>query len=416
MGLGTRNSGLAVVTMFLTSCASAGAPPGGPERHTPPQILSITPDSGATNVHLKEAEFKFDDVVSERPSGSASELDQLFLVSPRTGDPNVSWHRSRITVRPKGGFRPNTAYRITMLPGIADLRGNVRKDGQTIVFSTGPTFPPYDIVGTTFDWAAQSLARDVYIEALSHPDTNVAYVAASDSVGHFDLGPLPAGTYLVRGFIDANHNRIRDRNEKWDSTTVVVANTSPAIELDVIERDSVPPIFNTIAIDDSLTLHVSFDKPIDPATALDPSMIKLQRADSSALQVTRVQWAGAYDKARQAALADSLKRADTTHAAKPATPPPTPPAPAGPRGAPPPPKPKTPAPERAIVVSLSPTTPLVRLQTYRITAHGFRNLVGNTHEITRTFTFPKAVPKDTAKKGAPPDTTHKRPPTARPPG
>ena len=406
-----------MLLILLTSCASAGAPPGGPERHAPPELLSITPDSGATNVHPKEMEFKFDEVVSNRPSGAASELDQLFLVSPRTGDPNVSWHRTRITVRPNGGFKPNTAYRITMLPGISDLRGNVRKDGQTIVFSTGPDFPPYTIIGKTFDWAAQNPARDVYVEALSHPDTNTAYVAASDSLGSFDLGPLPAGTYLVRGFLDANHNRILDRNEKWDTTTVVISTASPSIELDLIERDSVPPVFNTIVIDDSVTLHVSFDKPLDPGMQLDTSLIRLQRADSSVMRVTRVQWAGAYDKARQAAIADSIKRADTTHAAQ--KPPPTPPpTPAAPRGAPPPPKPRTPAPERAIVVNVSPSTPFVRQQTYRITAHHFYNLVGHTHEITRSFTYPKAPPppKDTAKKGAPPDTARKRPPAGRPPG
>ncbi len=106
----------------VVACASAGTPPGGPEDHAPPQIVSISPDSGQTNVNLKHVEFKFDEVVSDRPVGAA-QLDQIFLISPRNGQPDISWHRTRIDVRPKNGFRANTTYRVTMLPGLVDLRG-----------------------------------------------------------------------------------------------------------------------------------------------------------------------------------------------------------------------------------------------------------------------------------------------------
>src|SRR6185437_8659371 len=141
----------------MTRRPSTGAVPGGPEDHAPPQIATITPDSGQVNVHPKQVDFRFDETVNDRPSG-ASTLDQLFLISPRSGGVDVSWHRSRISVRPNKGFRPNTAYRVTMLPGLADLRGNVRKVGLTMLFSTGPTFPPFNIVGHVFDWAAQRAA------------------------------------------------------------------------------------------------------------------------------------------------------------------------------------------------------------------------------------------------------------------
>ena len=186
----------AIASLFVTACASAGSPPGGPEDHAPPEILAITPDSGELNVKVKSVEFKFDEVVSDRPIG-ATELDQIFLISPRNGPPRVSWHRSKIDVRPKNGFRPNTTYRVTLLPGLADLRNNVRKDARSIVFSTGSSFPPYRIVGTAFDWVAQHVVNGAYIEATLKSDTTVVYLAASDSLGSFEIGPLPAGTYTV---------------------------------------------------------------------------------------------------------------------------------------------------------------------------------------------------------------------------
>jgi hypothetical protein len=400
----------------ILGCASAGTPPGGPEDHAPPEILSVTPDSGETNVKVKSVEFKFDEVVSDLPSG-ATHLDQIFLISPRNGEPKVSWHRTRIDLRPKNGFKPNTAYRITMLPGLADLRGNVRRSTTSIVFSTGPGFPSLSIPGIVFDWAQQRPATAAYVEAVWAQDTSVAYLGATDTTGRFDLGPLPAGKYLVRAIIDANNNRMVDRTEKWDTTSITVADTRPNVELDVIERDSVPATIQTVTVLDSVTLRVSFDKPLDPRTPLQPTLVRMHRADSSVINVTRVQWQTEYD--REKAVRDSARRADSIKAlprpapgapgapppAQPAAPPPTP---TPTRAAPPPPKPRIPPPDRGIVITIAPPATFAPNLTYRVTVTGMRNLVGKSVPATRSFTVPKPPPPRIVT-----DTTKK--PPARPP-
>ena len=426
------------------ACASAGAPPGGPEDHAPPQILSVTPESGQTNVRPKEVEFRFDEVVSDRGTG-ATAVDQLFLISPRIGAPDVSWHRRRITVKPGKGFLPNTAYRITVLPGLADLRGNVRKDGATVLFSTGAGFPPYSILGVVFDWVGQQVVKGAYVEAVSHPDTNVVYVAATDSAGDFEVGPLPAGEYTLRAMIDQNSNRTLDRNEKWDSATVTVSNARPVVELDAIERDTVPPAISNIEVVDSVTLRVTFDKPIDPVMPLQPALVQLQRSDSTPLEVTRVQRNSVYEEARRAQAADSVKRAqaadsvkraqaadsarraqatdssrraDSLRARQPAPPPAArpaapPAAPSGGRAPPPPRKPKNPPPDRAIVISVAPRTPMVPGQKYSIRLTGLRNLVGKSSPLgPRSFNVavPKPAPGDTARR--PPADSARKPPGA----
>lgn len=397
------------------ACASAGPPPGGPEDHAPPQIVTMTPDSGQLNAKVKDVQFQFDEVVSDRPSG-ASSLDRMFLISPRNGEPRVGWHRSRISIRPEHGFRDSTAYRITMLPGIADLRGNVRKNGATLVFSTGPNFPTLGIVGTVFDWAAQSVARNAYVEAIAKRDTSVVYLTATDSTGLFDLGPLPAGDYTVRALMDQNSNRVFDRSEKWDSVSVTVTTTRPSIELDVIERDSVAPAFTGVVVEDSVTMSIAFDKPLDPTIPLQPALVALKRADSSEITVTRVEWATAHARAR--AAADSARRADSVRAAGRGNPPPAavqPPTPSTLRPPPAPRKPRSPPPERAIVVTVSPTTPMLPDQTIRVTTRALRNLLGKSSELTRTVTVPRPAPRDSTQR-ARPDTARppRRPPPTRP--
>jgi hypothetical protein len=405
-----------IALVLVGGCASAGAPPGGPDRHVPPDIVAVTPDSGATNVKNKEVEFRFDEVVSDRPAASgATGLDQIFLISPRNGNAVVSWHRSRITVRPRNGFRPNTAYLITMLPGLVDLRGNVRKDTRTVLFSTGSTFPEFSIPGRVFDWATQRTATGAYLEAVLRTDTTVVYLASSDTSGQFDIGPLPAGDYLVRALIDVNSNRILDRNEKWDSVSVSLTTVRTPVELDAIERDSTPPVLQNVTNIDSVSVRVTFDKALDPRLPLQPALVRIQKPDSSELEVTAVQFQAAFDQARQAA--DSARRADSTAAARPpgavapAAPPiavtPTPGA-AG-RAPPPPPKPRFPPPDHGIVIKLSPRTPLVPGESYVVTTRGLRNLVGHAGDATRKFTVAKPAPRDSTQR-AKPDSARRPPP------
>lgn len=409
------------VAVLAVACASAGTPPGGPEDHSPPQIVSVSPDSGDLNVNLKHVEFKFDEVVSDRPVGAA-QLDQIFLISPRNGQPDVSWHRTRIDVRPKNGFRANTTYRITMLPGLVDLRSNVRKVTTSIVFSTGNAFPPFSILGRVFDWAAQRPANGAYLEATLRTDTTVVFLGASDSLGEFDVGPLPPGPYTVRAIIDQNNNRMLDRNEKWDSMTVVVTDTRPHIDLLAIERDTTPAALETITTLDSVSLRVTFDKALDPRLPLQPALVRLQHADSSTIPVARVQWQSEWDRQKiardSARRADSLKAlpkapGDTAKPAQPPTPPPPAPPPPAARAAPPLPKPSVPPPDRGIVITIAPPNQFVPTETYRLTVTGMRNLVGKSREQTRTFTVPKPPPPPPPKPPA--DTAKKTPPPAKPP-
>ncbi len=291
----------------------------------------------------------------------------------------------------------------------------------SIVFSTGAGFPPFSILGRVFDWVAQRPANGAYIEATLRTDTTVVYLGATDSLGEFDVGPLPPGPYTVRALIDQNNNRMLDRNEKWDSATVVVRDQRVHFEMLAIERDSTPPALETITALDSVSLRVTFDKALDPRLPLQPALVRLQHADSSAIDVARVQWQSDWE--HQKAARDSAHRADSLKAVKPAPgdtakpaqrPAAAPPTAPAARTPPPPPKPSVPPPDHGIVVTIAPPATFVPLETYRLTVLGFRNLVGKAREQNRTFTVPKPPPPpkpDTAKK--PPADTAK--PPARPP-
>ena len=359
-------------------------PPGGPVDTTAPNVIAVTPDSGSVNAKPGDVVFKFDETVAERPS-AAPTLGDLFLVSPRDGAPNVGWHRGEVSVKPRRGWKSNTAYTITMLPGITDLRGNVRNTGKVIVFSTGPTIPTSRLSGTIFNWVSGSIAQKALVEARPATDTTIDFVAAGDSVGQFVFSNLPPGSYRVRGIIDDNNNKGLDPREAWDTTTVTLAD-SARVELFAFAHDSVAPRLTEVAMRDSATLELLFDRAIDPNQQLTPNIIDIKRADSTVVQVLSVAKGGA--------------TGDTTAA--------------------PTPRPLRPTPSTSLLVKLA--VPLHQATTLRVRAINIRSLDGIAKTTERTARVdpnppPAPPPAKVPPPGAPApnSTTPKRPAPPPPP-
>jgi len=387
-----------VVFAGAIACASASPPPGGPEDRSPPRVLTVTPDSNAVNVRERNVTFQFDETINDRGSG-AQELDNFFLVSPSDGNPHVSWHRSRIEVRPREGFRDNTAYTVTLLPGLSDLRGNTSRSGASVVFSTGPSIPADKIAGRVFDWAAERPAARALVQAVT-PDS-VLYLAQSDSVGRFTVGPLPPGSYLVRAIIDANGNRALDRSEQFDTARVIVPQAA-ALELLTIVRDTLPPRVSSVTSLDSVSLRVTFDRYLDPNQPPPPSAFRLVGTDSAVVPIVAVltpRAEQAESQTRQQAVADSLRRVDSL-AGKP-LPPRITIAEALARRPGQGPTPSVPPPYTALLLRTA--RPLAPNATYRLSVSEARGLSGRAQGSERTFTTPRPAPaRADSTRGAPP--------------
>ncbi|HEU4631192.1 MAG TPA: Ig-like domain-containing protein [Gemmatimonadaceae bacterium] len=431
--------GALAVAAAVGACAQPAPPPGGPPDPTPPIVVGVTPDSGAVNVRPDEVVFRFDEVISERPSG-ASTLAQLVLVSPRDGEPEVDWHRDAISVRPRRGWRPNTVYVVQLLPGISDLRNNALDSSTTTVFSTGSAIPDTRIAGVVFDWAEGRPVSAALVQALVLPrgggasagDT-VRYMVRADSGGRFALPFVPAGPVLVRGVDDRNANFAVDSREAWDTTSVTLRD-SARVELYAFVHDTTAPRIATVTVSDSVTLAIALSQPLAVDQSIDTSLVRVYGPDSARVAVAAV---------LPRAVADSLRALQRDSAARPATD--TAPPPAAPPAAPPPsvvptpgvrpdsaradslradsvararPVPSRPTPVRELVVRL--TRPLAPETRYRVELVEARNLLGVSGTSDRTVTTPAppppappAAPPGTPPPAAPPPTA---PPSGRPPG
>lgn len=289
-------------------------PPGGPPDALPPALLRVTPESGAVNTRPSTVEFRFNEVISERPR-AAPTLDRMVVISPSDGDPSVSWGRDRLVIRPRRGWQPNTAYTVTVLPGLADLRGNAATRAFRTVFATGDAIPSGVVRGVAFDWMAGVPAKGARIEATIGADTLLKYSIAADSGGRFSLATLPPADFVLRAWVDANANGVRDPREPWDTVSVTVTD-SVRRDLYMFPHDTIGARISDITIADSTTIRVKFDHGLRNPNPIQLSQFRLFRlSDSTEIALMRLATAGAFDSTaarRQAEVADSIARADTS--------------------------------------------------------------------------------------------------------
>jgi len=255
------------------------------------------------------------------------------------------------------------------------------------------------------------------VEAVLMPDS-LPYRALADSAGNFAMPLMPPGDYLVWGVVDQNGNRRRDPREAFDTVRVTLQD-SASLELYAFAHDTVGPRLRAVDALDSLTLRLSFDRPLDPTQAPDTAQVHVATAaDSTAfLALAAVLTPAGWDSvtkaaAAAAAAADSAKRAaeaarDTTRRPA-AAPPARAPAAAAPArarpGGPPLARPDTtramrmllrrPAPtDNRVVRLVAPLEPGAR---YVIMTEGLRGLTGLARPGRAALLAPKPAPRRTA--------------------
>lgn len=316
----------ALLALLVAACASVGDPPGGPPDTTPPTVARVAPDSGSVAPPPREANIYLDEVVAERVAAPRSDMSSAVLLSPVRGVVDVEWHRNRIRVRPREGFKAGRIYRLELFPVLTDLRQNRMKKGALSVFSTGPEIPTASLGGTVVDWAGAKAGNNALVEAVLLPDS-LPYRTLADSAGNFTMRQVPAGEYVVYGVIDQDNNHERGPREAFDTVRVRLAD-SAAVEVYAFPHDTTGPRLRTVEPQDSLTLRLTFDRPLDPAQVIDTSAVFFATAaDSTTRLGVRHVWTQAQaDSSRAAAqalkaAADSARarqRADSLRAHQPA--------------------------------------------------------------------------------------------------
>jgi hypothetical protein len=334
-----------------------------------------------------EVEFRFSEVVSEGSSPSTAngtgDLQRLIILSPSTRVPDVSWKRSRITVRPGEGWMPNRTYRVELLPGIADLRNNRSTSAHTVLtFTTGGPVPTDTLRGRVMDWTTGRPVPRGLVDALLLPDS-LSYRISADSAGNFTAAPLPAGTYLVYGVVDQNTNARREPREAYDSVTS--RSNSPAISLWTFPHDTTPPRLSQATATDSVTVQLEFSQPLDPARSLDTSVVTVRHLpDSVRVPVVLLASQRVYDSLQSSRRQQAVPGDSVPPRAVPLAPPRADVQPA----------PDTVSGRLPLIsrLMLQLASPMDTSGQYAIELRGVRNVTGISADVRGIFVAPRPVP------------------------
>ena len=265
----------------------------------------------------------------------------------------------------------------------------------TVVFSTGPPIPATALAGTVIDRITGRVGVETRVEAVRRADSLV-YATPTDSAGIFHIAHIPAGTYLLRAYRDANRNRALDSYEPRDSTQVEIGTENPgSVALSIVDPDTTAPRIASVTSPTTTRVELRFDDYLDPAQQLESAAVQI--ADTLGGGPVRVEAVGL----TAPAVADS---GANRPAARPQAPPAAPAAPAAaPAAGGAASRPSGALPSQTVYVRLAADTPLTPGRTYRVTVLGIRNVVGLVGESALTFAVPpaRAAPSAPAAPPAP---------------
>jgi hypothetical protein len=179
---------------FVVACASAGQPPGGPEDHDPPVILSVKPDSGQLNVRPGQIDFQFDEVVAQQALRGRLVEAVSRLAAQR--DPDVVASQ-RIASNFRAVFGQHRVRRDDVPQSRRPARQRCRRRDDHLLRGRRSAIRHAIHV---FDWGGAAGVPNAYVSDVAVDHAQVR--RRERHHGHFEIGPLDTGTYLVRGLID----------------------------------------------------------------------------------------------------------------------------------------------------------------------------------------------------------------------
>ncbi len=213
--IGTQILGIILLYLFTMSCAQLGVPSGGEIDITPPELISMSPALGTTDISVEAGgtiELIFDEYVNVR------DLSTQLLISPPLSKP-IQWRMrgKTVTFTWLEPLIDNVTYVFQFGDAVIDLHeGNPTKN-LIHAFSTGADLDTLSLSGTVvdaFSGAAMSGVRIFLFDSNVTADSiatgiNPKFMGTTDVQGRFMIMYLPEGNYRVMAVDD------QDRNYHW---------------------------------------------------------------------------------------------------------------------------------------------------------------------------------------------------------
>ena len=211
---------------LLAGCAHVEAPPGGPTDTKRPYVTAVFPAPDTVNASRDlKARIAFSEWVSPD-----IERGKVYVNPPLIRKVKAKLSGNLLEVTSSAKLDSNTTYTLGVLGSVKDLNGQPLESPLQLSFSTGPKAdsgrlqgtlgafqarPPIGGFAALYPRGAELRARfqhlthrnDSAVAPSAQPDPlkeRPAYIAPSDSAGHFSFQAVRPGRYGLIGFQDIN--------------------------------------------------------------------------------------------------------------------------------------------------------------------------------------------------------------------
>jgi hypothetical protein len=211
-----KYSVICCLALAFHSCATPGAPTGGPVDKTQPKVIAYQPENLSKQVAGKALTIKFDEWVQ------VSNARQQIIISPPVQTfPEVTARKNEVNIRFKEDLLPNTTYSIFFGESIKDVREGNPADNIRYVFSTGPVIDSLSISGQIFLSGGESIPENTYVLLYTSLEDSAvvkekpAYAYKMNKGKDFRFDYLPSATFRLIALTDKNNNLQYDLPTEW---------------------------------------------------------------------------------------------------------------------------------------------------------------------------------------------------------
>lgn len=223
------------------SCASIGAPDGGPYDEMPPKFLGSTPALHALNNKNQKIELSFDEFIKlEKPS------EKVVVSPPQLEQPEIKVVGKKVVVELMDTLKDATTYTIDFSDAIVDHNEGNPMGHFTYSFSTGEVIDTMEVSGVVLNAADLEPIKGMLVGL--HKNLNDSAfntlpfdrVSRTNSRGEFSIRGVAPGKYRIYALMDGNQNYLFDSKTEMIafSDSIIVPSMEASVRQDTIWKDT----------------------------------------------------------------------------------------------------------------------------------------------------------------------------------
>ncbi|MGE5401167.1 MAG: Ig-like domain-containing protein, partial [Ignavibacteriales bacterium] len=257
----------ALPAVFL-SCANQLPPGGGPIDYTPPEIVSVYPESGTINFKDDHFEVTFSKYVDRR-----SAQDAIFISPPVEGTLEYDWSGKTLRVDFPSKLKDSVTYIVTFGTDLVDLNNRNRMaQAYSFSFSTGSQIDKGIISGRIYTKEPSGILLFAYPKTgaeINPVSEKPKYISQAGKNGDYKMLGLASGSYRVFAVKDEFRTftyRIGDDLYGAPYTDVTLSERDTAfnnLDFFMTKEDTVKPRLVSATMTDRNHILIGFSEEID---------------------------------------------------------------------------------------------------------------------------------------------------------